>query len=90
MKKSTRVLLILTVVFAVSSIFLGSFLVAEKIKHKTEPTAPFDLTHQEMLDNFCNKLHNIRYYMEIPDVRDICKEQDVVSVYRYTHNGAFS
>ena len=91
MKKINRILLILTILLAVLSLTLGGILTAKAIRDKKEEDAkPDPQAMQKMADSFSNSLHNIRYYMEISDIRDICKEQEVVSVYRYTHDGAFS
>ena len=91
MKKINRILLILTILLAVLSLTLGGILTAKAIRDKKEEDAkPDPQAMQKMADSFSNDLHNIRYYMEISDIRDICKEQEVVSVYRYTHDGAFS
>ena len=88
MKKDTRILLIPIIILATALLVLGSVLLSMIIKERRD-TSLDTQTLQEMRDKCNNDLYDLRYNLEIADIRDIGREENVVSVYRYTRNGAF-
>ena len=88
MKKDTRILLIPIIILATALLVLGSVLLSMIIKERRD-TSLDTQTLQGMRDKCNNDLYDLRYNLEIADIRDIGREENVVSVYRYTRNGAF-